>query len=257
MTGIHYSIHGRGLPVVFQHGLGAESSQIISLLSPIRDCRLLTCDSGGHGKSPMPAHGVVSFNQYADEVIRIMDAENISKAVIGGLSMGAGIAVNISVRYPERVLAMILHRRAWRLQPEPDNLLILLKAAEMIRNGSGPESLQQDTDFQTLFGKLPMAAESVLQLFEKPDPDNLSNVLEMMVRDCPLPSVPEIRKPALIIGNENDPLHPISIARYWHDTIPGSKLEIVTSRYLDNVRHGNQVAEAINDFLTQFKTEHS
>ena len=43
----------------------------------------------------------------------------LTRAVVGGISMGAGMALNAATRYPERVAGLVLARPAWLDRPMP------------------------------------------------------------------------------------------------------------------------------------------
>ena len=61
----------------------------------------------------------------ADDLIGLLDHLGIEQAVIGGISLGAAVAVNVALRYPERVLGLVLSRPAWIDGPLPENVALL------------------------------------------------------------------------------------------------------------------------------------
>jgi pimeloyl-ACP methyl ester carboxylesterase len=102
------------LPFVFQHGLGADISQPMSFFGEDRPFRLISMDCRGHGKTvPLGDPQFLRFNSLTDDITNLLDYLNLSKVVIGGISMGAGVALNFAVRHPERTRALILSRASW------------------------------------------------------------------------------------------------------------------------------------------------
>src|SRR5215213_7937680 len=82
---------GAGTPFFFQHGLGADTTQPFSLFLPPRHVRLLAFDARGHGATkPMGEANHLRFNTFADDLRTLMDDLKIHRAIIGGISMGAG-----------------------------------------------------------------------------------------------------------------------------------------------------------------------
>ena len=140
---IHSIDLGEGVPLVFQHGLTANANQITKLLTPVVGVRVLTIDCPGHGLSILPEGYEPSFDRYADEVLRNLDRHNIDNAVFGGLSMGSGIAMNIAIRYPERVMGLVLLRPAWLDQSKPKNLDILIEALPYLNRAGGQEEFEK------------------------------------------------------------------------------------------------------------------
>ena len=59
----------------------------------------------------------------------------------------------------------------------------------------------------------------------------------------------KITQPCLIFGNDDDPLHPFDMAKVLHQHIKGSHLEKVTSRYLGNRPHKEEINHAVGLFI--------
>ena len=250
---IHYTAEGSGYPVVFQHGLGADSRQIRGLVTP-DNFLLLTSDSRGHGKSELGGH-MPSFDRFADDVIEILNRENIEKAIFGGLSMGAGIAVNAAIRYPTRVCGLILLRPAWLCERNPPNLDILTEIASHLDNGGTKEEFKTHQDLMEMRQVLPEAAASVEGMFSRVPANTTSTLLRHMVSDRPCnPEQPErIDVPSLIIGNDDDPLHPWKMAEEWAGILRGELVRI-PSRYIDADGHKRAVNNEIMRFIRKLKS---
>lgn len=247
----NYISIGNGVPLLFQHGLTADSSQIGKLLGEIQGLQLMSVDCPGHGKSKLSGTYRVSFDTYAEEMIRFLDFMNINKAIVGGLSMGAGIAMNMSNRFIDRVLGLILLRPAWIDQRNPHNLQILLEAAELFQQEDGMERFKRSKEWQKINKALPAAAASILGVFADHQQAELPKVIRSMVGDSPLKnleSLSQIQKPCLIIGNEDDPLHPFEMSTKIHEKIKHSSLKKVISRYIDEHLHNEQVKNHIIEF---------
>ncbi len=242
---------GNGIPFVCQHGLGAKSIQIKKLLQPLKNIELICMDCPGHGDAPLIESVKPSFNYYGDLLIGLLDQLNIREAVFGGISMGAGIALNIARRFPNRVLGLVLIRPAWLDQANPENLSVLLEASKSLRNNN-IDGFKVNDSFKEIASKHPDAGASLLGLFEPEQQSCLPLVLESMVHDRPFAELDElkaIKNPCLIIGNQDDPLHPFDMAEAVHQKIEGSKLSEVISRYVDDSEHTKIVNQLILRFI--------
>ena len=87
---------GAGPPVVMLHGGMANADwwahQAIALA---RTHRVLSIDTRGHGRSPLPP-GRFGYGIFAADTVAVMDALSIPRAHIGGWSDGASAACSVS-----------------------------------------------------------------------------------------------------------------------------------------------------------------
>jgi pimeloyl-ACP methyl ester carboxylesterase len=101
---------GSGPAVLLSHGYGATSCMWrgqVDALSP--RYRVLTWDMRGHGDSASPdAAALYSEAATVDDMAAILDSCGISRAVVGGLSLGGYMSLAFYVKYPERVEALML-----------------------------------------------------------------------------------------------------------------------------------------------------
>lgn len=250
---IHCVRIGEGRKVFFQHGLAANATQISSLFSGLKGVAISTLDCPGHGKSELTPNYKPSFDRYADAVIDSLDDQRVAKGIIGGISMGAGIALNIAIRYPERVRALIFHRSAWLAEKNPDNLRVLLAAVPIYKQKNRVEQFKNSAGYNFVNDKFESAGNSLLRIFSEHQQENLGRVIKAMVGDRPIRGLEELEKirnvPTLIIGNENDPLHPYQTSRTLHHHIKGSVLKKVISRYINEAEHKKQVQSHILEFI--------
>ncbi len=101
-----------GLPVICLHGLTRNSRdfEIIAPRIAALGRRVVAPDMRGRGKSandPDPAHYVPTV--YAQDVVKLMDALEIKKAVFIGTSMGGLITMALAAMAPDRVAASVLN----------------------------------------------------------------------------------------------------------------------------------------------------
>ena len=107
---LHYAAQGptAGPAIIMLHGLSDSwfsFSRVLPLVSP--DRRVVAPDLRGHGDSDRPLLGY-RVTDMADDVIRLMDALQISKAAIVGHSMGSFVARKVYELAPERVWRLVL-----------------------------------------------------------------------------------------------------------------------------------------------------
>ncbi|SEQ95952.1 Pimeloyl-ACP methyl ester carboxylesterase [Solimonas aquatica] len=111
---------GQGPDLVLVHGLGASRAfWYPRLAAPLAaQHRVTLYDLRGHGYSERTQDGY-SASAQADDLLRLMDAQNIERAVLIGHSYGGGIVLEAALRAPERCRALcLMDTRIQRLQPE-------------------------------------------------------------------------------------------------------------------------------------------
>lgn len=70
---------------------------------------VLVLDLLGHGRSDKPADPLsYSVPAFADQVVALLDQVGAARAVVGGSSIGANVALEVAVRAPERVAGLLL-----------------------------------------------------------------------------------------------------------------------------------------------------
>lgn len=105
----HVQTFGSGVPVIMIMGLGAPGDKWkhnYELLSRWFWC--IVPDNRGAGLSDKPEVESYTTERMADDIISIMDALDIKKAHVIGVSMGGAIAQQVALKAPKRVISLIL-----------------------------------------------------------------------------------------------------------------------------------------------------
>jgi lipase len=107
-------------PVVCLHGITAQHrafNAAARYLGPSRG--LVGVDLRGRGDSDKPESGY-SLEAHAADVVRVLDHLGLQSAVVAGHSMGAFVALQTALEYPDRVRALVLLDGGWpRVESPP------------------------------------------------------------------------------------------------------------------------------------------
>lgn len=252
-----YRDEGAGLPFFLQHGLGGDVGQPFGLYAPPPDgVRLIAFDARGHGETrPLGDPKKIALAVFADDLVALMDHLGIDRAVVGGISMGAAVALNTVLRYPERVRALVLSRPAWLDRPLPENARVYSHVVQHILKYGAREGLavfRKTPEFQVILNESPDAAQSLVRQFEHPRALECVARLERIPHDSPCHDRSEwkaIRVPTLVLGNRVDPIHPWEFAQTIAREIKGAVLRELTPKSTNVDRHAADVRAALDEFL--------
>ena len=98
---------GQGPAVVLIHGVGLQKAvwaPQIAALDP--DHTVIAVDMFGHGASSRPSD-VPTLAEYAEAVRAVLDETGIAKATVVGHSMGALVALEFALTYPDRTTGVV------------------------------------------------------------------------------------------------------------------------------------------------------
>jgi pimeloyl-ACP methyl ester carboxylesterase len=124
---LHVEEHGRGPLVVLAHGFGGSARNFRLQARAVADrYRTVAFDARGHARSAAPDAPEQYRRQcFVEDFARVIDESGAATAVLGGLSMGAGLALSFALTHPERVRGLVLaafprgrdepEARAWAL----------------------------------------------------------------------------------------------------------------------------------------------
>lgn len=262
---IHYEISGEGPTVVWLHGLLKlhgllNSSERARLLGeglevlPERGFRLITYDARGHGASGFtPDESDYTWTAHAADLHALLDHLDIERAIVGGGSMGAGVSVVFALEHPERVEKLVL------LVPPP--LADTIATAQQVFGGLASliESLGLEKaaeivlnlpEYKQMLEQDPSRYEQMRQWLFGLRPDASVATIRGLLNGPALPEdrFAEITKPALIIGQPDDAIHPTSTAEKLHAAIAGSRLVIAPA--FDYYRtHQAELVDTVVSFL--------
>jgi pimeloyl-ACP methyl ester carboxylesterase len=254
---------GDGLPIVFQHGLGGDEAQVAQTFPNVSGFRRITVECRGHGASSLGSARPFWIRMFAEYVLAAADDRGIDRLVVGGISMGAAIALHLAHHHPDRVVALVLVRPAWKFAAAPANMAPVRAIAALIQAHPLREAKQLFMASEIaadLKANAPDNLASLLGYFERPDVVPFASVLADIAADGPdvsRPAAAALAIPTLVLGNRQDAIHPLSFARTVAETIPGGTFVEVAAKAADKKRHFDETQGAISRFLASQKTRSS
>jgi pimeloyl-ACP methyl ester carboxylesterase len=140
---VSYRAEGRGTPLVLLHGWsmwadnwwdGGYADELVG------EFRVIAIDFLGHGESDKP-HDPDDYRDdlVVSDIVAMLDAEHVERALVSGYSMGAVNAASLAVSEPSRVAALVCGGEAPLPAPE-GRREGLLSVAESVRSVEGLEA---------------------------------------------------------------------------------------------------------------------
>jgi len=109
---VYYEVQGEGEPLVLIPYLAADQAcYAFQVAEYAKHFTCYTVDLRGAGLSGKP-EGTYTTEVFADDIAAFMQAANVERAHVAGLSLGAATGMWLAAKYPGRVKSLSLHS-AW------------------------------------------------------------------------------------------------------------------------------------------------
>jgi len=250
---LSYGDRGHGPAVVLLHGFPLSRDMWHPQEEALAQAgfRLITPDLRGFGESEVP-EGPYSMSLFSDDVVALLDHLEIDRAVIGGMSMGGYILLNLLERYPERVVAacFITTRSSSDSETAKAGRLALLE--RMKKEGTG--SMAELSTATLLAGETlrrnPELVNTVYRWMTSVDLRGIEGALHALLeRKDYSAQLKNFDLPSLVIGADQDSAVPPEDLQILSEGLPNNELCIVPQAgHMANLEQ----PEAFNECLLRF-----
>jgi pimeloyl-ACP methyl ester carboxylesterase len=199
------------------HGAGGTHLDWPESIRQLSNVDVIALDLPGHGGSAGSGHD--SLNAFAADVIALLDALEIERAIFAGHSMGGGIALTLALEYPSRTLGLILVGTGAKLSVHPDILDNLISDRQRVTQMLVDWFWSPDAD--------PAMKQANYDHLMRINPHTFHadfaacNTFDVRER------LSEIQTPTLIIAGTDDKMTPHKFAVYLHNQITNSRLQTI------------------------------
>ncbi|MEC8641682.1 MAG: alpha/beta hydrolase [Pseudomonadota bacterium] len=248
---------GTGRACLFLHGLCGEAGQPAGVFPHDRGWRCVTLECRGHGQSDCGDIADLSIRRFADDIAAFAASLDGPPPVIGGISMGAAIALRLAVTSPQMFCGLILARPAWVAKASPDTLAPHRRIAGYLAEYKPEEARRrfQDTALaRAIAAESPDNLASLLGFFDRQPIDQTRALLGAIGSDGPGVSrrdIAALAMPTLIIGTDRDMVHPMAMARELATLISASQLVQITSKSEHPDSYVAEFRQALHGFLKE------
>jgi 3-oxoadipate enol-lactonase len=195
-----------------------------------------------------------SMDDYADDVVALLDHLDIQRAAIAGLSMGGYIAMAVAARAPERVTRLILADTRMTADT-PEGRAGRDKMKGDVERG-GPRAVA-DAMLPKLVGETtkadqPDLSDAVRHLIEINRTEAISGAIDALKsRPDRTDLLARLAVPSLVICGAEDVITPPADSEAMARTIPGATLEVIPrAGHLSNLEQPAAFNAALQAFLS-------
>jgi pimeloyl-ACP methyl ester carboxylesterase len=246
---------GEGAPTVLLHGLTATRRYVVMGSRSLERSghRVIAYDARGHGSStPAPDRGAYTYSDLERDLVAVLDALGIERALLAGVSMGAHTAIRLALRMPQRVAALVVITPGYDPSEDgPRRLERWDRLADGLERG-GVEG------FIAAYGTSDVPAawrETVTRAIRQRldshrHPGAVADALRVVPRSRPFDDLAELGRLSLPVsvvasGDEADPGHPEALAAAYAAAIPGAELLVDEPGHSPRAWQGSQVSRVI------------
>jgi pimeloyl-ACP methyl ester carboxylesterase len=250
-----YEDVGEGMPALWQHGLGADRNQPAEAFPTIPGIRRITLECRGHGNSELGDTSRLSIATFAADAIALLDHLGIRQTIVGGISLGAALSMRLAALHSNRVAGLILARPAWVVGPSATMTPYLEIAALLKELGADEGALHFEVSecLATVAAVSPDNAASLKGFFSQPNLANTIALLSTIPSDSPgigAETIAGIQVPTLIIGTDQDFVHPLDYAERLQQILPHATLQVITSKSVSKDQYKLDFRDALCQFLS-------
>ena len=261
VSGAHrlsYLEAGIGRPMVLLHAFPLSADMWSPQLAVAwRGWRVIAPDLRGFAPDELPAaaddrDSARSLDDYADDVVTLMDSLGIPDAVVGGLSMGGYIAFALLRRAPGRLSGLILADT--RSGSDSEEGRAGRRKMQALADREGPAGIAREMLPKLLSEGTHRARPSIVshvrEMIENASTGGIRAALEcMMWRPDATEILRSVRVPTVIIVGAEDTLTPVHESERMHELLPASRLVVIPlAGHLSNLEQPDAFNRAIAAF---------
>jgi pimeloyl-ACP methyl ester carboxylesterase len=217
-------------PLVLVHGLAVSHRYLMPLAARLAGHHPVhVLDLPGFGLSGKPGR-VLDVAEHADHLAAWLAAAGLPPVAVLGNSFGCQVAVDLAVRYPDRVCGLVL------VGPtvDPSARTASRQILRWLRDTAREDPLQ-----------LPILARDVRDA----GPHRVAGTLAHALRDPIEDKLPLVKVPTLVTRGSREPIVPMAWAQAASRLLPLGELAVVPGPHNANYGAADHLAELVMAFL--------
>jgi len=252
---IAYETAGKGTPIVLIHGHPFDHTMWypqVEAFSP--NYKVITPDLRGYGKSSLPATRATRFEDYATDILLLLDHLKIDSFHLGGLSMGGQIIMEIFRQAPDRIKTLIFADTFAGLDTPEAKQKRYEDAARLEKDGM--DAYADEVIYKMIkpahVSSMPSVADHVIKMMKATSPVAAATAMRARSEriDYLTETLPKIDIPTLVIVGRDDEFTPVAKAKELKENLQNCKLVIIEDAgHMPNLEQPYQFNKAVLGFL--------
>ncbi|HCV3153482.1 TPA: 3-oxoadipate enol-lactonase [Acinetobacter baumannii] len=234
--------------LVFSNSLGTNYGMWQQQFNALKDQFFVICyDTRGHGSSSTP-NGPYTVEQLGEDVIRLLDHLNISKAAFCGISMGGLTGQWLAIHHPNRFSHVVVANTAAKIGQEQ----AWLDRAKLVREqGLQPIAATAASRWFTdpFIQSHPSIVNNLCNDLSAGSAMGYANCCEALAKADVREQLKDIKISVLVIAGTQDPVTTVSDGEFMQQRIPQSKLAEIDASHISNVEQPEVFNKILKDFL--------
>jgi 3-oxoadipate enol-lactonase len=250
---VYYEYEGQGPDVLLISGTGSDLRNPRFPSPAMKKYRVLRYDQRGLGQTSKP-EGPYSMEGYADDAAALLDALNMGRVPVIGVSFGGMVAQNLAIRHPGCVDSLVLACTSAGGHSASTDLLALMALPSTERIQKWLTILDKryvpgvSASRMPIMALLARALNSGSAIFPNLTSAGLMNQLEARSRHDVCDRLSQIQQRTLIVGGTYDGVSPPANLQLISDRIPRSELQFFEGGHAFLLQD-SKAWGAIDDFL--------
>ena len=236
------------IPIVFVHGVGLTHEIWHPQLDFFKNRSTLSYDILGHGKSTLEKEKI-SFDDFSDQLIKLMDELNINKIHLIGFSIGSLIARNFAAKFNNRLQSLILLGSIYKRSDEQQKIVNqrfeqakkeLKLSRQALKRWFSDKYLENNPDIY----------DKISNILSSNNMQNFLKVYELFVNHKNDEDFEKIKVNTLVMTGEHDVGSTVEMSKELDKILQNSQLKIIKDgKHLCGIECADEVNLIIKKFI--------
>ena len=238
----------KSTPIVFIHGVGLTYEIWQPQLDFFTNYSTLAYDILGHGKSSLKKQNI-SFDDFSDQLVKLIDELNFQKIHLIGFSIGSLIARNFATKFNDRLQSLVLLGSIYK-RTEQQQKIVNERFNQAKRDLKLSKLALKRWFTDKYLENNPDTYDKISSILSSNNMTNFIKVYELFVNHKNDEDFEKITVNTLITTGENDIGSTIEMSQELNKIIKNSQLKIIKNgKHLCGIECADDVNLTIKNFI--------
>ena len=238
------------IPIIFIHGVGLTHEIWEPQLDYFKDKTTICYDILGHGKTPLNKSNI-SFDDFAEQLINLINELNFDKIHLIGFSIGSLIARNFAIKYNDRLKSLTLLGSIF-MRNEKQQIIVKDRYNLAKKNLKLSRQALKRWFTDNYLERNPDTYKKISLILERNNMENFLKVYKLFVFHKNDENFQKIKAKTLVMTGENDEGSTVEMSKKLSEVINNSQLKVIKNgKHLCGIECADDVNMVIKNFIEQ------